>query len=92
MNRGKLVYLAVAVIAFAAIAVLYAFAEGTFNPVAQMMLVEVVEGPQTSVGLRTADGIALTIVVPSHSLPRDLATGDAVTVSVREDNLWLIPA
>jgi len=50
------------------------------------------EGPQTSVGLLAADGIALTIVVPSHSLPRDLATGDAVTVSVREDNLWLIPA
>ena len=49
-------------------------------------------GPQTTLTLRSADGEPLTLVVPSHRVPASLSAGDHVRVSVRAEDLWLIPA
>jgi spermidine/putrescine transport system ATP-binding protein len=49
-------------------------------------------GPQTTLTLRSADGEPLTLVVPSHRLPASLSAGDHVRVTVRAEDLWLIPA
>jgi spermidine/putrescine transport system ATP-binding protein len=49
-------------------------------------------GPQTTLTVRSAEGEQLTLVVPSHQVPASLAAADQVSVTVRTEDLWLIPA
>jgi spermidine/putrescine transport system ATP-binding protein len=49
-------------------------------------------GPQTSLTVTSADGLQLTLVVQSHHVPEALQPGEPAGLTIRQDDLWVIPS